>query len=134
MQPWEFNTVINCGGVSIRPGDAVIGDQDGVVVVPATVAEEVHQIAESRERIEAVIKAELEANPGPPGKYYPFKPPIKPESPLGAPRRAAEESRTPRSSSSSSSLLVVVVLLLRCRRHRRGNLPHAQRHAPPSQR
>ena len=23
------------------------------------------------------------ADPGPPGKYYPFKPPIKPESPLG---------------------------------------------------
>ena len=28
-------------------------------------------------------QAELIANPGPPGKYYPFKPPIKPESPLG---------------------------------------------------
>jgi hypothetical protein len=23
------------------------------------------------------------ADPGPPGKYYPFKPPIKPETPLG---------------------------------------------------
>ena len=23
------------------------------------------------------------ADPGPPGRYYPFKPPIKPESPLG---------------------------------------------------
>ena len=27
--------------------------------------------------------APLVADPGPPGKYYPFKPPIKPESPLG---------------------------------------------------
>ena len=25
----------------------------------------------------------VRADPGPPGKYYPFKPPIKPESPLG---------------------------------------------------
>jgi hypothetical protein len=25
----------------------------------------------------------LASDPGPPGKYYPFKPPIKPESPLG---------------------------------------------------
>merc|ERR1719409_965884 len=83
MQPWEANGVINCGKVVVRPGDAIIGDQDGVVVVPAAVAEEVYKIAHGREVVEEIIKAELVANPGPPGKYYPFKPPIKPESPLG---------------------------------------------------
>merc|ERR1719217_1097629 len=83
MQPWECNGVINCGKVVVRPGDAIIGDQDGVVVVPAAVAEKVYEIAHGREVVEEIIKAELVANPGPPGKYYPFKPPIKPESPLG---------------------------------------------------
>ena len=83
MQPWEANGVINCGKVVVRPGDAIIGDQDGVVVVPAAVAEKVYEIAHGREVVEEIIKAELVANPGPPGKYYPFKPPIKPESPLG---------------------------------------------------
>jgi len=83
MQPWEANGVIECGKVVVRPGDAIIGDQDGVVVVPAAAAEKVYEIAHGREVVEEIIKAELIANPGPPGKYYPFKPPIKPESPLG---------------------------------------------------
>ena len=83
MQPWEANGVIECGKVVVRPGDAIIGDQDGVVVVPAAAAEKVYEIAHGREVVEEIIKAELIANPGPPGKYYPFKPPINPESPLG---------------------------------------------------
>ena len=83
MQPWEANGVIECGGVVVRPGDAIVADQDGAVVVPASHAEEVYKIAHGREEIEEIILEELRANPGPPGKYYPFKPPIKPESPLG---------------------------------------------------
>ena len=27
-QPWSCNTVINCGGVVVRPGDAIVGDDD----------------------------------------------------------------------------------------------------------
>jgi len=83
MQPWECNGVIECGKVAVRPGDAIIGDQDGVVVVPASHAQQVYDIAHGREEIEVIIKQELMKNPGPPGKYYPFKPPIKKESPLG---------------------------------------------------
>ena len=30
--PWEVNEAIQCGGVLVRPGDAIIGDDDGVVV------------------------------------------------------------------------------------------------------
>ena len=51
-QPWACNLVINCGGVTVRPGDAIIGDQDGAVVIPAAVAQEVYDIAHSREIIE----------------------------------------------------------------------------------
>ena len=84
MQPWEAQGVISCGGVVVRPGDAIVGDQDGVVVVPAKVAETVYNIAHGREVIEEIIKSELETNPGPPGKYYPFMSgKIKVESPLG---------------------------------------------------
>jgi len=84
MQPWECNSVLNCGGVSIRPGDAIVGDQDGVVVVPAAIAQEVHDIAHSREEIENVIKAQLEYEKCPPGKYYPFMSgKVKLDSPLG---------------------------------------------------
>ena len=84
MQPWECNGVISCGGVAVRPGDAIVGDQDGVVVVPASVAATVYSIAHGREQIEEIVKDELTANPGPPGKYYPFMSgKIKEDSPLG---------------------------------------------------
>ena len=84
MQPWECNGLIEGGGVAVRPGDAVVGDQDGVVVVPAAVAATVYSIAHGRETIEDIVKEELTANPGPPGRYYPFMSgKIKTESPLG---------------------------------------------------
>jgi len=77
------NGVIECGGVVVRPGDAIVGDQDGVVVVPAAVAQQVYDIAHSREVIEGVIKEQLEEEKCPPGKYYPFvSGKIKPESHL----------------------------------------------------
>jgi|MGYP002630929702 hypothetical protein len=41
MQPWEAQGVIECGKVAVRPGDAIVGDQDGVVCVPAAVAQQV---------------------------------------------------------------------------------------------
>jgi len=71
MQPWECNGVVSVSGVTVRPGDAIVGDQDGVVVVPAKVAEKVYSIAHGREQIEEIVKAELMKNPGPPGKFYP---------------------------------------------------------------
>jgi regulator of RNase E activity RraA len=37
--PGEINVTIACGGVVVRPGDLVIGDNDGVVVVPHEEAE-----------------------------------------------------------------------------------------------
>ena len=70
-QPWSCNTVINCGGVVVRPGDAIVGDDDGCVVIPAAVAQEVFDIAHSREIVEDIVKTELTKNPAP-GKYYPF--------------------------------------------------------------
>ena len=84
MQPWEAQGVVNCGGVTVRPGDAVVGDQDGVVVIPAAIAEEVYEIAHNRELVEEAVKDQLLEEKCPPGKYYPFMSgKIKRESPLG---------------------------------------------------
>ena len=66
------NEVIECGGVAVRPGDVVVGDDDGVVVVPAMLVDEVIKIATERKAVERVIKRELERQPGSPGRYYPF--------------------------------------------------------------
>ena len=72
MQPWGVNEIITCGGIAVRPGDAVVGDEDGVVVVPASMVETVIKVAAEREKVELVVKAELEKNPQSPGRYYPF--------------------------------------------------------------
>lgn len=39
--PGEINVPISCGGVVVNPGDIVIGDADGVVIVPPKHAEEI---------------------------------------------------------------------------------------------
>jgi len=39
--PGEINTPIACGNVVVMPGDIVVGDEDGVAVVPRAHAEEV---------------------------------------------------------------------------------------------
>jgi regulator of RNase E activity RraA len=70
--PWGVNEVIACGGIAVRPGDAVVGDDDGVVVVPALLVDDIIKVATEREAVERVIKKELERNPGSPGRYYPF--------------------------------------------------------------
>ena len=42
----EINVPIACGGVSVRPGDIIVGDRNGVVVIPLEYAEEIIQAAQ----------------------------------------------------------------------------------------
>ena len=49
--PGEINVPISCGGTVVKPGDIVVGDDDGVTVVPREHAEEVLAlVAELMER------------------------------------------------------------------------------------
>ena len=41
----DLNVPIGCGGVAVYPGDIVVGDGEGVVAIPAHVADEVAQEA-----------------------------------------------------------------------------------------
>ncbi|MGH3292180.1 MAG: fumarylacetoacetate hydrolase family protein, partial [Trebonia sp.] len=47
--PWEVNTAIACAGVTVTPGDIIVGDADGVIVIPAHLATEVAQDAAEQE-------------------------------------------------------------------------------------
>lgn len=40
-QPLDINVPIGCGDVAVWPGDIVVGDGEGVVVIPAAIADEV---------------------------------------------------------------------------------------------
>jgi regulator of RNase E activity RraA len=39
--PIDLNLPIGCGGVAVYPGDVIVGDCDGVVVIPADIADEI---------------------------------------------------------------------------------------------
>jgi regulator of RNase E activity RraA len=46
--PWEYDTPIACGGVTVLPGDWIIADADGIVVLPASLLD---QLAPGAERL-----------------------------------------------------------------------------------
>jgi regulator of RNase E activity RraA len=50
--PVDLNVPVGCGGVLVIPGDVVAGDAEGVVVIPAQVAEEVAHAAAEQELVE----------------------------------------------------------------------------------
>jgi 4-hydroxy-4-methyl-2-oxoglutarate aldolase len=50
---------ISCGGVAISPGDLVLGDNDGVVVIPASLGAEVIGLAEEKVSGEDLVRAKL---------------------------------------------------------------------------
>ena len=55
----ESNVPIGCGGVAVYPGDVVVGDEEGVVVIPAKMAEEVAAEAAAQNEFEEWVEARV---------------------------------------------------------------------------
>ncbi|MGQ1795904.1 fumarylacetoacetate hydrolase family protein [Kocuria oceani] len=53
--PWEVGGTVACGGTTVQPGDIVIGDDDGVVVVPPQLLTEVIADAWEQEQQDAWV-------------------------------------------------------------------------------
>lgn len=49
----EVNVPISCGGISVNPGDIILGDQDGVIVIPREDAAEVLEKAQKLSAFDA---------------------------------------------------------------------------------
>jgi 4-hydroxy-4-methyl-2-oxoglutarate aldolase len=65
--PGQINTTISCGGVVVRAGDIILGDEDGVVVVPQEDAAELIERAHKRVELERTWIERIEA-----GDYSPL--------------------------------------------------------------
>jgi len=57
--PWDTDVTITCGGATVQPGDILVGDDDGIVVIPPALVVEVLDDAEAQEREEKFIAANV---------------------------------------------------------------------------
>jgi 4-hydroxy-4-methyl-2-oxoglutarate aldolase len=55
-QHGSINIPIVCGGTPVNPGDIVVGDRDGVVVIPQVTLDQVIEAALQREQAEAALR------------------------------------------------------------------------------
>jgi regulator of RNase E activity RraA len=62
---------IGCGGVAVYPDDLVVVDDDGAVLIPAALVEEVVRVAPEQERMETWIMDEVTNGAKLPGLYPP---------------------------------------------------------------
>jgi regulator of RNase E activity RraA len=60
---------IGCGGCAVFPGDVIVADSDGAVVIPAEMAEAVTELSVEQERLETWIMGEVEKGIPLPGLY-----------------------------------------------------------------
>ena len=55
----DLNVPIGCGGVPVFPGDILVGDGEGVVVIPANIAEEVAMDAAEQDLFETFVSEKV---------------------------------------------------------------------------
>ena len=67
--PEDLDVAVTCGGVQVRPGDVVVGDDESVVVIPRAIAAEVAEAAHVKELEEAWIEREILAGRPVEGTY-----------------------------------------------------------------
>jgi regulator of RNase E activity RraA len=57
--PSRVNVPVNCGGVLVRPGDIIAGDDDGVVVIPLHLLRAVVEHAEREVHLEDAVRRRI---------------------------------------------------------------------------
>ena len=67
----DWQSPIGCGGVAVFPGDVVVADDDGAVLIPAALLDEIVPAALEQERLEAWIVSQVEQGASLPGLYPP---------------------------------------------------------------
>jgi regulator of RNase E activity RraA len=78
LMPFAVNVPVAIGGVLVMPGDIIVADDDGAVVVPVALAEQVIEHASKHHEWEAFSKERLMAG-GDLRRYYPLHDDARPE-------------------------------------------------------
>ena len=67
----EFDVPIACGGVAVYPGDVMVGDGEGVIVIPRGIADAVAADTWEQEQLEEFVQQEIASGRPLPGTYPP---------------------------------------------------------------
>jgi len=59
--PVDLNVPVQCSGVLIRPGDILVGDEEGVLVIPTEMAAQVAEAAAENERMDSFLMMKIKA-------------------------------------------------------------------------
>jgi regulator of RNase E activity RraA len=78
IMPFAVNVPIACGGCLVMPGDIIVADDDGAVVVPAALAERLIEEARVTHGWEVFSRERLAAG-GDLRRYYPLMDAARPE-------------------------------------------------------
>ena len=65
----DWQLPIGCGGVAVFPNDVIVADDDGAVLIPQAIVEEVAKLGVEQERMEGWIMGEVEKGLPLPGLY-----------------------------------------------------------------
>ena len=67
--PWDLDLTIACGGAAVQPGDIIVGDADGLLVIPPHLIEQLVTDGIGQEREETFIAEMVGAGEGIDGLY-----------------------------------------------------------------
>lgn len=77
LSPVDLQQPIGCGGVAVYPGDIVVGDGDGVVVIPAYLANEIAEKAQAMTEYEGFAAEQVSEGRSIIGLYPPSEGSLK---------------------------------------------------------
>jgi regulator of RNase E activity RraA len=67
----DWQRPVACGGVAVFPGDVIVADDDGAVLIPQALLDEMVQAGPEQERLEAWIMEQVHQGHALPGLYPP---------------------------------------------------------------
>ncbi|WP_309814231.1 fumarylacetoacetate hydrolase family protein [Pseudarthrobacter sulfonivorans] len=67
--PWDTDITIACGGTTVQPGDIIVADADGILVIPPALADELADDSIAQEREEVFIAEMVEQGHSVDGLY-----------------------------------------------------------------